>query len=260
MRMFAITALLLLAAAPLSFAQGYRLPSDEYRPDSYAGDAYNLPVGIPMSKPKMIEWARRLPKVQVAMEECARRGYIAHHEGDDARQSFNPPVTMVAFAYEKPGQVASDVHWAAPSILVVTTLSPIGEPSTNCTGRMLVYDRLQHLAFVGDSLAEYRSSDPGFQVEGNDAGGGSNDTNPRLQRADLRPRKQCWEDPSCWDPLLDFLACAAGRVFAVEGAALITLPAILPATPLAWAAWAAGIGIGCLGANLLCAWEVFGHR
>jgi hypothetical protein len=259
MRLFAIAVLLLLAFASPSYADPYQLPSDEYRPDFFAGDANNLPVGAHLSKPQLIEWARRLPKVEVAMEEFARRGYIPRREGDDARQFSNPPMTTVALAYEKPGQLASDVHWAAPHILVVTSLSPTGEPSTDCTGRVLIYDSVKHLAFVGDSLAQYRASDPWFEVV-DEGAGGTDDTNPKLLRANVRQRKPCQDDPNCWDPLMEFLACAAGRTFAVESAALLALPAVLPSTPVGWAVWAAGVGIGCLSANLLCLYDVFGHR
>ena len=159
-------AFLLAAGAATSHADPRLFGVDDPPPAlTFAGDAFNLPVGPSVTSDQAVQSALGLSPVRAAMDEFSRRGYLRRADSDTAIFIFGSvPATFAVIAYNKPGLAPGPNHFGAPLILVGTKLLPGGEPTTSCTAGILVVDTLNHVAFSGDSLPELAATDHSFDV------------------------------------------------------------------------------------------------
>lgn len=162
-------------AEPVAFA-GLRKDPLELAPTERTGDPANLPVGCRTSPEELVHWARHnMPEVQTAIDEFARRGYVAVPAADTAVSgcSRGIPLSGVTLAFMKPGAFIDSSHVVAPMIVVTTRLHILtGEPVTQVSGGLMVGDGQASLVYSGDSLGTFRYSDPSFDVRPAIGGGG----------------------------------------------------------------------------------------
>jgi hypothetical protein len=175
-----------MQGAPLPFELGSWWPEQvalaevrkdplDLAPTERTGDPGNLPVGCRTSPEELVHWARhRMPDVQVAIDEFARRGYVSVPAGDTAVTGCarGVPFSGVTLAFVKPGAFIDSAHVVAPMILVTTRLHILtGEPFTQVSGGLMVGDGEAGLVYSADSLGMFRDTDPSFDVRLSTVGG-----------------------------------------------------------------------------------------
>jgi hypothetical protein len=160
---------------PLAFVEPRKDALDQ-PPTEGIGDPGNLPVGCRYSPEELVRWAREnMPDVQAALNEFARRGYVAVPAADTAVSGCRNgvPFSGVTLAFVKPGAFIDSSHVVAPMILVTTRLHPVtGESSTRVSGGLIIGDGEASVVYSGDSLGTFRHTDPSFDVRPGPSGGG----------------------------------------------------------------------------------------
>ena len=104
--------MLLTALAGAAFA-GRPIMSDPDPDFWFKGDSDNLPVNCRVTPEELVAHARRIAAVQTAMQEFARRGYVAYPGADKAASACDHPISVVMLAYQKPGAWIDSDHRGA---------------------------------------------------------------------------------------------------------------------------------------------------
>ena len=199
--------------------------NDDDATRTFGGSADHLPVRPNLTWREAVAWARTMPAVQIAMQTCAARGYVALSVHDSALVSIDPPATAVIFPYQRPGLVLGPFQYGQPLLVVVTTLSQEAEPATRVSAGLVILDAEHEAAFTADSLPAYATSDASFDVVA--AAGDGGPENRRYsagwswpgwfnnQESRFNKFIRCWGINSlatCIRPLLNFTRTPVGAV------------------------------------------------
>jgi len=243
-------ALCLLGVACTAQAAPRRINTGDYDNIYFRGNADNLPVGSFVTPEAAIEWAMTMPRVTAALQEMQSRGYIAHPDYNKAGVTTNPYGTHVFFAFEKTGLVQTPEHASSPVLIVSTFVDGGNVPYTTVVGGIIFVDRNTGQMFTADSLAEYRTTDPSFEIV-NGGGGGAED--PLV--IPIKKTYGTGVDPDLRNKLIGFAGCAMLANTAVIIGSVRWAPAVSVLSP--WAAVTIAVGLVML-ATAGCAWGYFG--
>lgn len=239
-----------LLAATTSWAQQPQLidPGEEWLVLEHPGGGWSLPVGASHTWQEAVQHARNMPGVQEAMQEFARRGYVAHPEHDTASVSAYPPSTTVILTYEKPGIWLPQYCYGGPAIVVCSAIPAGAEgPETMITAGILVVDAKNARVFAGDSLYDIAQSDPSFDVVGE---GGSGPEDP-MRRPVVHPSAMSagtwakWVKLGRCTAIAEFFCITSMFEYALIGGVLVITPLGATAGLLAWTICSTGGFVSC---------------